>query len=228
MSKRNPLLAFAHEQFGNIRCVLIDGVPWFVGKDVAVALGYTNPRDTLKKHVDTEDKRMSQIATPGGSQKMTLINESGLYALIFGSNLPAAKKFKRWVTSEVLPSIRQTGTYTMSKKDEVREHGKTAGRRPLTDSIQLFEKRDKPKNPGMYYALPTRFIQSELCRIPKGGRDGATIDQLVMLTVLENASANVFKKASEQGKSYRDAIHDVTTTATFLKRVYEGEIPLVG
>lgn len=98
----------------------------------------------------------------------------------------------------------------------------------MTDSIQLFEKRDKPKNPGMYYALPTQLIQSDLCGIPKGGRDNATIDQLVMLTVLENASANVLRKASEQGKSYRDAIFEVAKTSSFLKRVYEGEIPLVG
>lgn len=82
----------------------------------------------------------------------------------------------------------------MSKKDEVREHGKSVGRRPLTDSIQLFKKRDKPKNPGMYYALPTRLIQFDLCGIPKGGRDEATIDQLVILTVLENASANVLRQ----------------------------------
>jgi len=93
-----------------------DGEPWFVGKDVAQALGYSNVRDAIAKHVDEDDKRGSQIATPGGKQEAVIINESGLYSLIFGSKLDEAKKFKKWVTSEVLPQIRKTGSY---KKDEL-------------------------------------------------------------------------------------------------------------
>lgn len=221
-------IKFNHEQFGKIRVVMIKGVPWFVGKDVAKALSYTNPQKAIRDHIDDEDKMVNESFTLGRGSAPVLLNESGLYALIFGSNLPAAKQFKRWVTSEVLPSIRQTGTYTMSKKDEVREHGKSAGRRPLTDAIQLFEQRDKPKNPGMYYALPTRFIQSDLCGIPKGGRDDATVEQLVLLTLLEGTSANVLKKAVDQGKSYQDAMFDMAKTTTFLKRVSQGEIPTIG
>ena len=110
--------SFNNEEFGAIRALDIDGKPWFVGKDVAVALGYSNHRDALCKHVDSEDKGKSQFATPSGEQTMIIINESGLYALIFGSKLESAKRFKHWVTSEVLPSIRKTGIYGNSSIDE--------------------------------------------------------------------------------------------------------------
>lgn len=97
-----------------VRTVLINDKPYFVGKDVAETLGYSNTRDALSKHVDDEDKQTSQIATLGQNRQMTVINESGVYALIFGSKLPSAKKFKRWVTSEVLPNIRKTGAHLTS------------------------------------------------------------------------------------------------------------------
>lgn len=86
----------------------VNGEPWLVGKDVALALGYSNPRDALAKHVDLEDKGVAKCDTPSGTQEMTIINESGLYSLVLSSKLPGAKKFRRWVTSEVLPSIRKT------------------------------------------------------------------------------------------------------------------------
>lgn len=107
----NDLQIFSSPEFGEIRAVEIDGEPWFVGKDVAAALGYTNSRKALSDHVDEEDKGVTKCYTPGGEQEMTIINESGVYSLIFSSKLPDAKKFKRWVTSEVLPSIRKTGAY---------------------------------------------------------------------------------------------------------------------
>jgi len=105
------LQVFKNEEFGQVRTVTIDGEPWFVGKDVAVALGYKNPQEAIREHVDEEDKGVSKILTPGGRQKMPVINESGLYSLILSSKLPSAKKFKHWITSEVLPSIRKTGGY---------------------------------------------------------------------------------------------------------------------
>lgn len=111
----NELKIFKNSEFGEVRTVEIDGEPWLVGKDVALALGYSNPRDALAKHVDDEDKGVSQIATPSGIQEMTIINESGLYSLVLSSKLPSAKKFRRWVTSEVLPSIRKTGAYNIPK-----------------------------------------------------------------------------------------------------------------
>lgn len=102
---------FGNAEFGNIRTELINGEPWFVGSDVATALGYANARKALADHVDEQDKGVTKCYTLGGNQNMTIINESGLYALIFGSKLESAKRFKRWVTSEVLPAIRQTGSY---------------------------------------------------------------------------------------------------------------------
>lgn len=104
---------FENKEFGEIRTVMVDGEPWFVGKDVAGALGYSNHRDALSKRVDEEDKGVAICDTLGGNQEMVIINESGLYSMIFGSKLDSAKRFKHWVTSEVLPSIRQTGTYSL-------------------------------------------------------------------------------------------------------------------
>ena len=111
----NELMIFNNSEFGAIRTVEIDGEPWLVGKDVATALGYRNPKDALARHVDSEDKRGSRIPTPSGEQEMTIINESGMYSLVLSSKLPGAKKFRRWVTAEVLPSIRKTGGYNAPK-----------------------------------------------------------------------------------------------------------------
>lgn len=108
----NELQIFNNPEFGDIRVVEIGGEPWMVGKDVAAALGYSNPRDALAKHVDDEDK--SSVAFrdgTSGNPNLTVINESGLYSLVLSSKLPNVKKFRRWVTSEVLPSIRKHGTY---------------------------------------------------------------------------------------------------------------------
>ena len=107
----NELQIFNNEEFGKIRTVTINNEPWFVSKDVATALGYSNSRDAISKHVFDDDKGVAKCDTPSGRQEMSVINESGLYALIFGSKLDSAKRFKHWVTSEVLPSIRRTGSY---------------------------------------------------------------------------------------------------------------------
>lgn len=107
----NDLQIFSNSEFGSIRTVTVNGEPWFVGKDIAEALGYSNSRKALADHVDEEDKGVTKCDTPSGTQNMTVINESGLYSLILSSKLPNAKKFKRWVTSEVLPAIRKTGHY---------------------------------------------------------------------------------------------------------------------
>ena len=108
---------FTSEIFGEIRTCQVNNQIMFVGKDVAQALGYSNTRDALSKHVDAEDKLESQIATSGQRRAIILINESGLYSLILSSQLPQAKAFKRWVTSEVLPAIRQTGRYELTSKE---------------------------------------------------------------------------------------------------------------
>ena len=113
----NELQIFNNTEFGSIRTTLINDIPWFVGKDVADALGYSNTRDALAKRVDDEDKGVGKYDTLGGPQEFTIINESGLYSLVFSSRLPSAKRFKRWVTSEVLPAIRSKGYY--SKEPEL-------------------------------------------------------------------------------------------------------------
>ena len=111
MMSESKLLLFNNEEFGEIRTLLIDGEPWFVGNDIAAVLGYSRPVDAIRKRVEDEDKGVAKLATPGGQQDYTIINESGLYSLILTSKLPTAKKFKRWVTSEVIPSIRKYGAY---------------------------------------------------------------------------------------------------------------------
>lgn len=108
----NELQIFKNDEFGDVRAVEIDGEPWMVGKDIANALGYNNPLKAIRDHVDTDDKGVNEMDTPGGKQKFVFINESGMYSLVFGSKLKSAKMFKKWVTSEVLPSIRKTGRYS--------------------------------------------------------------------------------------------------------------------
>ena len=115
----NEVRIFTNGEFGYIRTVEMDGEPWFVGKDVAAALGYGNTRDALAKHVDKED-RMDGVAirdSIGREQTPVFINESGLYSLILSSKFPSAKRFKRWVTSEVLPSIRRNGGYIKDQEN---------------------------------------------------------------------------------------------------------------
>ena len=106
----NKLEIFKSEQFGEVRTTLIDNEPWFVGKDIALVLGYSNPQKAIRDHVDDEDRTVNESFTVNGTQ-IVLINESGLYSLVVSSKMPEAKAFKRWVTSEVLPTIRKTGGY---------------------------------------------------------------------------------------------------------------------
>lgn len=111
---KNPV----HPEFGNLRTIEIDGEPWFVGKDVAAALGYTKERNALDKHVDKDDALKRGVTdSMGRTQQMTIINESGLYSLILSSKLPSAKEFKHWVTAEVLPSIRKNGAYIRNQEN---------------------------------------------------------------------------------------------------------------
>lgn len=108
----NEIQIFNNEEFGQVRTVEIDGEPWFVATDIAKALGYADAAH-LTRRIDNEDKGLQKVDTHGGSQNVAIINESGLYSAILGSNIPTAKKFKHWVTSEVLPAIRKTGSYNL-------------------------------------------------------------------------------------------------------------------
>ena len=129
------LQIFNNEEFGNIRSLVIGNEPWLVGKDVARALGYKNSKNAVPTHVDEEDKLSTQIEYAGQKRNVTVINESGLYSLILSSKLPSAKKFKHWVTSEVLPTLRKTGSYAKVPTDPrellmltIKAHEQTAQR----------------------------------------------------------------------------------------------------
>ncbi len=122
----NNLKIFENNEFGSIRVVSDGNEPWFVGKDVAILLGYRDTVNALKTHVDDDDSKGWQITTPSrGKQTVKVINESGLYSLILSSKLPRAKEFKHWVTSEVLPSIRKTGSYTVKESESQKQRATT-------------------------------------------------------------------------------------------------------
>lgn len=113
----NALRIFENEEFGEVRVLEINNEAWFVGRDIAEILGYNNPLKAIRDHVENIDKGVNDLDTPGGKQKVIFINESGLYSLILSSKLPGAKKFKHWVTSEVLPSIRKNGGYIANQEN---------------------------------------------------------------------------------------------------------------
>lgn len=152
----NNLEIFKNEEFGEIRVLEINGEAWFVGKKIAEILGYVNPQKAIREHVDKDDRGVNEMDTPGGKQKVNIINESGLYSLILSSKLPNARKFKHWVTSEVLPAIRRHGKYEMPKNpfetlklmfDVVEDHEQKIDNMNK-DIIDL--KENSPLNPGEY------------------------------------------------------------------------------
>ena len=130
---------FKNEEFGQIRTCTMDGETYFVGKDVALALGYKNTMDALMRHVDDEDKQTSGFTMGSHRYSMTVVNESGLYSLILSSKLDSARRFKRWVTSEILPAIRKNGHYELEQRTRKLENRNTlleeisAQQKPLTD-----------------------------------------------------------------------------------------------
>lgn len=144
------LQVFKNEELGEIRVTSINNEPWFVGKDIASSLGYSRPTDAVRKRVDTEDRGVAKMETLKGTQELVIINESGLYSLILGSKLPSAKKFKRWVTSDVLPTIRKTGGY-ISKTATPEQLKK------LKDNIIELEE----ENARLDYKLATHLISTK-------------------------------------------------------------------
>lgn len=140
----NEVKIFNSKEFGSVRTATIDGEPYFVGKDVATILGYSNPRDAISKHVDDEDKGVAKCDTLGGRQEILFINESGLYALIFGSKLESAQRFKHWVTSEVLPAIRKTGSYQAPQGKELLALAVLEAQKTIEEQSKAIE-RMKPK-----------------------------------------------------------------------------------
>lgn len=135
-------MVFDNADFGEVRTVVIDGEPWFVGKDVAQCLGYTNPSKALADHVDDDDKLNNKTLSSLGQRGGWLINESGMYALIFGSKLEKAREFKRWVTSEVLPTLRKTGHYEVAADQSVNQLLAEFGDFKVTYVQQMVEFKD--------------------------------------------------------------------------------------
>lgn len=208
----NDLAIFENPEFGHIRGLKIEGEPWFVGKDIAAALGYSDTAQAIRKHIDDEDKGVVESTTPGGKQNITIINESGLYSLMLKSKLPGAKKFKRWVTSEVLPSIRKTGAYSMQG----------AGRDAPADNA-MFERlwaelERKQKLNGYvdrfcsYFGWSRRYFLSGMYKLMK--RNGYNVDALTLrmqvathdyamstmqAVVMDEEAFNLFCKIAEYG-----------------------------
>lgn len=208
----NDLAIFENPEFGHIRGLKIEGEPWFVGKDIAAALGYSDTAQAIRKHIDDEDKGVVESTTPGGKQNITVINESGLYSLMLKSKLPGAKKFKRWVTSEVLPSIRKTGAYSMQG----------AGRDAPADNA-MFERlwaelERKQKLNGYvdrfcsYFGWSRRYFLSGMYKLMK--RNGYNVDALTLrmqvathdyamstmqAVVMDEEAFNLFCKIAEYG-----------------------------
>lgn len=212
----NDLAIFENPEFGHIRGLKIEGEPWFVGKDIAEALGYADTAAALKKHVDDEDKKLFKAddlpTLKTSNYGAYLINESGLYSLMLKSKLPGAKKFKRWVTSEVLPSIRKTGAYSMQG----------AGRAAPADDA-MFERlwaelERKQKLNGYvdrfcsYFGWSRRYFLSGMYNLMK--RNGYNVDALTLrmqvathdyamstmqAVVMDEEAFNLFCKIAEYG-----------------------------
>ena len=208
--KDNALVNFTNKQFGQVRAVLIKGEPWLVGKDVAEALGYKKARNAIAKHVDDEDKKDAPIQGDlGGKQKMTLINESGMYALIFGSKLKTAREFKHWVTSEVLPAIRKTGTYSVQRDERWQETrlGTKASHKPFTQAIKLLIEHLRqnmigkdPREDGWYYGHITNLVQ-DACGIVKGQRDFSSVQALNKCDQCQTMIANLILNCIATGNA---------------------------
>lgn len=207
----NEVKIFENEEFGKVRTVVLGGEPWFVGKDVAVALGYSNSSKAVMTHVDDEDKTFSMVNiadsqngnVPLGQTKTALINESGVYSLVFSSKLESAKRFKRWVTSEVLPAIRKTGGYiageeTMSD-DELLSQALLVAQRKLEErarqldaanarieeaNAQIEEAKPKVLFADAVKASRTSIMVGELAKLLR--QNGVSIGQNRMFEWLRN------------------------------------------
>ena len=192
----NEVKIFENAEFGSIRTTMIDNEPWFVGKDVAERLGYKNPQEAVRNHVDEEDKGVSEILTPGGMQKAPVINESGVYSLVFGSKLEGAKRFKRWVTSEVLPAIRKTGGYIAGEEnmsdDELLSQALLVAQRKLDErtrqldaaNAQLDEAKPKVIFADAVSTAKTSILVGDLAKLLR--QNGVEIGQKRLFEWLRN------------------------------------------
>ena len=198
MNKMNNMTIFENPAFGRVRATQIDGEPWFVGKDVAEALGYSNSRKAIADHVDEEDKGVTKRDTLGGAQDLTIINESGLYSLILSSKLPTAKEFKRWVTSEVLPSIRKSGGYI-------------AGQETLSD-VELLAKA---------LVVAQNTLRQREARIKGLEVENSQLSVENSQLSVENSALNVDKAIMQPKADYFDELVERNTLTNFRETALE-------
>ena len=236
----NEVQIFENAEFGKVRTIVKDGEPYFVGKDVADILGYTNSRKAIGDHVDEEDKNTVTIRDGiQGNPNVTIINESGLYSLILSSKLPAAKKFKRWVTSEVLPSIRKTGSYTakhvkpddamQSKRLEVME--RNARTRAANLLLKIAERTSIPEYKAVCNAKAAEMVAGEMILpLPVverktysateiGAMFGVSANKIGKLANRHNLKTDAYGKLF-----YSKSEHSVKEVETW--RYYESVIPV--
>ena len=235
----NEVQIFENAEFGKVRTIVKDGEPYFVGKDVADILGYADTDQAIRKHVDEEDKLTRRFNGSGQNREMTIINESGLYSLILSSKLPAAKKFKRWVTSEVLPAIRKTGSYTakhakpddaiQSKRLEVME--RNARTRAANLLFKIAERTNIPEYKAVCNAKAAEMVAGEMILpLPVAERKTYSATEIgAMFGVSANKIgklANEHKlKTPEYGKLfYSKSEHSVKEVETW--RYYDTVIPV--
>ncbi|WP_315443323.1 Bro-N domain-containing protein [uncultured Selenomonas sp.] len=236
----NEVQIFENAEFGKVRTIVKDGEPYFIGKDVAEILGYSNTRDALAKHVDDEDKNTVAIRDGiQGNPNLTIINESGVYALIFGSKLSKAKQFKRWVTSEVLPSIRKTGSYSTIPKErsefkeqelkarmlnarvrESNQYLKIAAQIDIPEYRYILQAKSAEALNGGVPVLPLQEVERKTYSATEiGAMFGVSANKIGKL-------ANVHKlKTTEYGKLfYSKSEHSVKEVETW--RYYDTVIPV--
>lgn len=178
----NDLKIFENKEFGEIRTVIENGEPWFVGRDVALALGYAKPENAVMVHIDDDDKTLTLIQgrCSTGSQNTTIINESGLYSLVLSSKQPNAKKFKKWVTGEVLPSIRKNGGYIAGQETMTDDELMARALQVAQNKIQERDKQIETMKPKAIFAdavaaSHTSILVGELAKILK--QNGVNIGQ---------------------------------------------------
>ena len=226
---------FSNPDFGEIRTIMIDGEPWFVGNDVAGILKYKDKYSALKKNVDEEDKRLCPVGSTSGTQETTVINESGLYSLIFGSKLESAKKFKRWVTSEVLPSVRKTGQFgqarlPMSIPEQIQllaQGNVTANKRIDRAEMRIRDLEDTMTlDYGQQAVLGQTVNKTVLNHL--GGKESPAYKPIGRKVFAEcnsdlkhyfkvNARANVQKKRYEEAVAYAENWKPCTNTVMLIK-----------
>lgn len=198
----NELQVFNNAEFGSVRTTVIDGEPFLVGKDVAEILGYRDTSDALKRHVDEEDKLTRCFTDSGQNREMYIINESGLYSLILRSQLPKARKFKRWVTSEVLPAIRRHGMYAI---DEILENPDLA----IAALTQLKEERKRRKELELTTAIQNQQI-AEL-------KPKASYYDLILQNRNTVPVTQIAKDYGMSGRRFNELLHDLGIQYKFRK-----------